>query len=48
MLFHLDFIKNIEKHLTDVRQGWKSKESPFTKERVHSQASCSVSGSELA
>lgn len=48
MLFHLDFIKNIEKHLTDVRKGWKSKESPFTKERVHSQASCSVSGSELA
>lgn len=48
MLFHLDFIKNIQKHLADVRKGWESKESAFAKEKVHSQASRSVSGSELA
>lgn len=35
------------KLLTDVRKGWKPKESPFAKETIPGQALCLVSGSEL-
>lgn len=47
MLFHTGFIRIIYKLLTDVRKGWKPKESPFAKETIPGQASCLVAGSEL-